>query len=38
MALLTLLKIGRLWLMPALIAVMVLVPTIYSYSLYKKGI
>ncbi len=38
MALLTLLKIGRFWLMPALIAVMVLVPTIYSYSLYKKGI
>ena len=38
MALLTLLKIGSFWLMPVIIAVMVLVPTIYSYSLYKKGI
>ena len=38
MALLTLLKIGSFWLTPVIIAVMVLVPTIYSYSLYKKGI
>ena len=38
MAILSLLKHAPFWLMPLLIAVMVLVPTIYSYNLYKKGI
>jgi uncharacterized membrane protein len=38
MAVLALLKSCPVWLMPALLAVMVLVPTVYSYMLYKKGI
>jgi uncharacterized membrane protein len=38
MAILSLLKHAPFWLMPLLLAVMVLVPTIYSYNLYKKGI
>ena len=38
LALLTLLKIGLAWLTLVIITVMVLVPTVYSYSLYKKGI
>ena len=38
MAILSLLKHAPFWLMPLLIAVMVLVPTIYSYNLYQKGI
>ena len=38
MILLTLLKLWTSWILFAIITVMVLVPTIYSYSLYKKGI
>lgn len=38
MVLLTLLHLWQVWLMLVLIAVLVLVPTVYSYLLYKKGI
>ena len=38
MVLISLLHLWQVWMMLAIIAVMVLVPVAYSYSLYKKGI
>ena len=38
MALLNLLRLWQFWIMPLFITLTVLAPTLYSYSLYKKGI
>ena len=38
MVLISLLHLWQVWMMLVIITVMVLVPTVYSYLLYKKGI